>query len=174
MQTQWIALHDIPANGRDFSFHDQDIWNGLFTDYGLTCRAEEPVRVDFTIIPANDGIFVQGTVSGTVILECSRCLEDARVVLDEAFDFFEPLAAEDTASRNSLVREQGGIMEFDIIGLVWEQFLMALPDKVLCSPACKGICPHCGQNLNTGTCTCHEDAGDPRLSVLRNLKISKN
>jgi uncharacterized protein len=174
MQTQWIALHDVPANGREFSFHDQDVWQALFDRYDLKCRVKHPVRVDFTVIPANDGIFVQGTVNGTVILPCSRCLEDAEAVLDEAFDFFEPLTAEDTASRSSLVREQGGIMEFDIIGLVWEQFLMALPDKSLCSPSCKGICPQCGQNLNRETCTCHEESGDPRLSVLKNLKISKN
>ncbi|WP_462324081.1 YceD family protein [Desulfoplanes sp.] len=173
MQTQWTALHDIPANGREFSFQDQDTWNALFDDYGLKCRSEKPVRVNFTIIPANDGISVQGTLHGTVILECGRCLEDAKVVLDEPFDFFEPLTTEDTASRNSLVREQGGVMEFDTIGLVWEQFLMALPDKVLCSPSCRGICPHCGQNLNTGTCTCPGESGDPRLNVLRNLKISK-
>jgi uncharacterized protein len=174
MQTQWIALHDVPASGREFSFHDQDVWNALFDQYDLKCRSTEPVQVDFTVIPANDGIFVQGTVRGTLVLECSRCLEDALVVVDETFDFFEPLTADDTASRSSLVREQGGIMEFDITGLVWEQFLMALPDKPLCSPSCKGICPQCGQNLNRKICHCHEESGDLRLSVLRNLKISKN
>jgi uncharacterized protein len=174
MQTQWIALHDVPASGREFSFHDQDIWNALFDQYDLKCRSKEPVRVDFTVIPANDGIFVQGSVRGTIITECSRCLEDAQVVLDETFDFFEPLTAEDTASRSSLVREQGGIMEFDITGLVWEQFLIALPDKPLCSSSCKGICSYCGRNLNKGACQCHEESGDPRLSVLRNLKVSKN
>ena len=173
MQTQWIALHDLPANGREFSFHDQDVWQRLFDDYALSCRAEQPVRVDFTILPANDGIYVQGHVMGTVILECSRCLEDARVSFNEPFDFFEPLVAEDNASRNSLVREEGGIIEFDIIGLAWEQFIMALPDKPLCSPSCKGICPSCGTNLNVGTCSCQKESGDPRLSVLRNLKISK-
>src|SRR6056297_2143385 len=110
MQTQWIALHDVPASGREFSFHDQDIWNALFDQYDLKCRSKEPVRVDFTVIPANDWIFVQGSLSGTIITECSRCLEDAQVVLDETFDFFEPLTAEDNASRSSLVREQGGIM----------------------------------------------------------------
>jgi uncharacterized protein len=65
-------------------------------------------------------------------------------------------------------------MEFDITGLVWEQFLIALPDKPLCSSSCKGICSYCGRNLNKGACQCHEESGDPRLSVLRNLKVSKN
>jgi uncharacterized protein len=173
MQTQWIALHDLPANGREFSFHDQDVWHRLFDDYALSCRAEQPVRVDFTIIPANDGIYVRGHVRGTVILQCSRCLEDARFPFDEPFDFFEPLVAENDPSRNSLVREENGTIEFDIIALAWEQFIMALPDKPLCSSSCKGICPHCGKNLNTGPCTCQKESGDPRLSVLRNLKISK-
>ncbi len=174
MQAQWTALHDLPAHGREFSFHDEDIWKALFHDFDLQCRAEIPVHVNFTLIPAGDGVFIQGTLKGTIILQCHRCLEDARIVLEEAFDFFEPLEAEDNASRQSLIREQGGVLELDIIGLVWEQFLMALPDKILCSSSCKGICPHCGENRNIINCSCHETTGDPRLSVLRNLKISSN
>ncbi len=174
MQTQWIALQDVPAHGREFSFQEKDIWTSLFDDYDLLCRIDIPLCVRFTIIPSNDGIFVQGTLHGTVILECSRCLEDARVTLSQDFDFFEPLTAEDTALRSSLVRQQGDMLEFNIIGLVWEQFLMALPDKVLCSETCKGICPHCGQNQNQTPCLCHEPSGDPRLSVLRNLTLSRN
>ncbi len=30
-----------------------------------------------------------------------------------------------------------------------EQVLLSLPARTLCGPDCKGLCPHCGHNLNT-------------------------
>ncbi len=171
MQTQWTALHDIPADGREFSFHDQTVWDTLWADFGVECRAITPVTVDFTILPASNGIFVQGRIRGEIILPCSRCLEDTPLTLDNDFDFFDPLPQRKEDPRDGLLREENGVMEFDMIALVWEQFLMAMPDKLVCSSSCKGLCPQCGQNLNTGTCACSEDTGDIRLSALRNLKL---
>jgi len=171
MQTQWIDLHDIPANGREFSFHDQTVWDELWIEFGMECRSETAVTVDFTILPASHGVFVKGKIHGEVIVPCTRCLEDARVPMDNAFEFFEPATTEDDGFNSALLREQDGTRELDIIALVWEQFLMALPDKPLCSPACKGLCVHCGQNLNTAQCACDEEIGDIRLSALRNMKV---
>ena len=173
MQTQWIALHDIPAEGREFSFHDQTVWETLWTDFGVECRAVTPVSVKFTVLPAANGIFVQGTIHGKVILPCSRCLEDVSLNLENDFDFFDPLPVGNDDPKDGLLREENGVMEFDIIALVWEQFIIIMPDKIVCSPSCKGLCPQCGENLNTGICICTEETGDIRLSALRNLKVSK-
>jgi uncharacterized protein len=51
-----------------------------------------------------------------------------------------------------------------------EQFQLALPMKALCSEACKGLCPTCGTNLNTGTCDCNIKWEDPRLAALKALR----
>ena len=42
----------------------------------------------------------------------------------------------------------------DLGELMHEQFVLALPMKPLCAEACKGLCVHCGTNLNKGTCDC--------------------
>ena len=42
-----------------------------------------------------------------------------------------------------------------------EQFYLALPMKPLCRQDCKGLCPHCGTNLNTETCQCQVPVGGP-------------
>ena len=47
--------------------------------------------------------------------------------------------------------------------------LLALPTKHLCREDCRGLCPHCGKNLNEGLCGCREDKVDPRLAVLAQL-----
>ena len=62
----------------------------------------------------------------------------------------------------------------DLAGLLWEEFVLALPVRPLCKPDCKGLCPDCGKNLNEGSCSCVRDEGDPRLAALRGLKVKKN
>ena len=52
-----------------------------------------------------------------------------------------------------------------------EQIVLGLPLKPLCREDCRGRCPSCGKNRNTGPCGCPpaEEPGDPRLAPLRKL-----
>ena len=61
--------------------------------------------------------------------------------------------------------------EIDLAPLLREQIILALPTRPLCDEHCKGLCPSCGVNLNLESCRCAATAGDPRLAVLRNIKI---
>jgi len=40
----------------------------------------------------------------------------------------------------------------------------------LCSSTCKGLCVHCGANLNNGACDCAPEWTDPRLSALKEIR----
>ena len=62
--------------------------------------------------------------------------------------------------------------QIDLGQLITEQFQLALPMKPLCDKACKGLCPQCGTNLNTGSCDCRQEWIDPRLEVLKKLKTT--
>ena len=53
--------------------------------------------------------------------------------------------------------------------LIAEDLILAQPFKVLCKEDCRGLCPHCGQDLNRGLCGCREDTVDPRLAALKQL-----
>jgi uncharacterized protein len=46
--------------------------------------------------------------------------------------------------------------EIDIDPYVFEEVMLNLPIKTLCSDACKGMCPVCGKNLNNGDCRCEK------------------
>ena len=63
-------------------------------------------------------------------------------------------------------------VQIDLGHLVMEQLHLALPMKPLCSETCKGLCPQCGTNLNTGSCNCDPRWEDPRLAALKALKES--
>ena len=59
--------------------------------------------------------------------------------------------------------------QIDLNELVREQFYLALPMKPLCREDCRGLCPQCGVNWNTGTCECGSGWEDPRLAPLKGL-----
>ena len=59
----------------------------------------------------------------------------------------------------------------DLESILREQIILMLPLKPLCDETCKGLCPHCGANLNHETCTCSTDAVDSPFARLAKLKI---
>jgi uncharacterized protein len=65
----------------------------------------------------------------------------------------------------------GEAIEVDEI--VKEQILLAVPTQMLCRPDCKGICPDCGVDKNTGECACDTKNVDPRWAALKNLTSGK-
>jgi uncharacterized protein len=58
----------------------------------------------------------------------------------------------------------------DVDEIMKEQILLAVPTRMLCREDCKGICPECGIDKNTGECQCVTDDIDPRWAALKNLK----
>jgi uncharacterized protein len=45
-----------------------------------------------------------------------------------------------------------------------------LPLKVTCREECKGLCPHCGKNLNQEQCSCSVTVEDPRWAALKEVR----
>ncbi len=68
---------------------------------------------------------------------------------------------------------EGRGVEINLMALLWEEFLLALPEKILCRADCRGLCRNCGQNVNNGPCACRPDDLDPRLEKLRGLKVER-
>ena len=92
----------------------------------------------------------------------------------------EPAEASDDAAGiddidEAVIRNaaHGRGVEINPAALAWEELSLALPVKPLCHSDCKGLCPVCGCNRNTDSCTCESDQGDPRLAALRGLHVGK-
>ena len=170
MQTLWIDITDIPASGREFSFTDTAVWAAPAKEFGMDVAFEKPMSATLTVFPQDDSCLVRGRIAGEVSTSCGRCTQPATVSVDVEFESFENLVNEDE-TEPALLREHKGKLELDAGSILWEQFVLALPDRPLCSEDCKGLCPQCGADLNVEKCACAESGGDPRLAVLRGLKI---
>jgi uncharacterized protein len=120
-----------------------------------------------------------GRIQATLELTCGRCLEGYVLTVDEPIDVLFLPRAEPAAPAEREVEEddlstayyEGQVL--DLGQLMQEQFYLAAPMKPLCREDCRGLCPDCGTNLNTGSCDCHPTWVDPRLAVLEQLKKDK-
>ncbi len=129
-------------------------------------------------------VFASGNFKGHLTVACSRCVGPVRLDLDEKLlvTFMPPeeMPAEDeTAGQGEEGAEvsEGDLDVFpfdgekvDLEPLFREQFVLAVPYAPLCSESCKGLCPQCGIDRNTGTCSCEKPI-DPRLAALKGLKL---
>ncbi len=122
-----------------------------------------------------EDIRLRASYDGDFTLLCARCLDPVPQRLTGDFDLiFRPEAADSDSGERSITEEETEIGYYEERGLVLddvvrEQVLLSLPNRTLCSPDCKGLCQHCGANLNTATCNCERASTDPRWSALAGL-----
>jgi uncharacterized protein len=140
-----------------------------------------PVRLVMDVHKDGDSYRVSGRIATRLELECGRCLEAFEVPVDSTFELRyvpEPAAsgadaAEREVTEDDLTTAYYSEDAIDLAELTHEQFVLALPMKPLCTEACKGLCPHCGTNLNEETCDCRPTWTDPRLAALQGLLNTK-
>ena len=126
---------------------------------------------------AGDEIRVAGSLNTSLELACSRCLEPARVTINKPFDLFfrqrdEEMFDEDEIELSERDTRTGFFTgtQLAIGDILREQILLALPMKALCTIDCKGLCPQCGMNLNSGSCNCPKENFSPRMDTLLEIK----
>jgi uncharacterized protein len=133
--------------------------------------AVAPLSVDLKALPAGaDSVNVVGTLNGEVDMLCSRCLSEVKSKLNipfaETFKWLkQPILPEDEDEELIYIKDE----IVDLIPYVEENFVLHLPDSVLCKADCLGLCQKCGQNLNEGTCSCDNTVIDPRLAGLKDF-----
>lgn len=143
-----IFMEDVSFLGEQFSF-------------------KTPLLIDGSITNNTKSFELKAAVTGTMTVHCARCNKPLEVPVD--FKIAEILAREDgTVSRDEDVVLFSGT-EVDIGEIVLNQFLTSVSGKYLCKEDCKGLCPHCGADLNDGDCDCQKEEIDPRWAALAEI-----
>ncbi|MEG1536779.1 MAG: DUF177 domain-containing protein [Clostridiales bacterium] len=133
------------------------------------------VEFDGTAENAGQGVFsVNGQYRGELLLQCSRCAERFAYQVKGIYDG-EYLA--ERLEQPDLFREepQRGFSgdTIDLTPALLEEIYLELPMQPLCREDCRGLCPICGINLNSNSCSCGRDDIDPRWEKLKYLVDSK-
>ncbi|HUU68761.1 MAG TPA: DUF177 domain-containing protein [Planctomycetota bacterium] len=130
----------------------------------------KPIDVYVEMTKMGFDVYLDCTFATTVNIPCCRCLEryplDLRVryrmLFVPAQDGVEGRAAEDGVY---LYHES----TIDLADYICEAIRTELPRKPLCKPDCRGLCSHCGKNLNEGPCTCRDS--DDSFHPFKDLKL---
>jgi uncharacterized protein len=110
------------------------------------------------------GVYVRGSVAGTMVLRCARCLKEFERGFDvEVSGVFahEPGPDDEYAL--------GPDLSLDPESMVRDAVVLEMPFSPLCKPDCRGLCERCGGDRNLGGCTCAERPVDPRWAELGRL-----
>lgn len=105
----------------------------------------------------NDEMYLQGSFTPTLVMECSRCLRDVEVPLKLKLGTllkYDPSVGQaylDEAESGEEILMVGD-PDLDLSAYLAESTLLAAPLSVLHAPDCKGLCQVCGHDLNEGPC----------------------
>lgn len=146
-------------------------------------RFEKPLDIRVAVRRLDEMIVVEGEVETAVRFQCCRCLEgfcqQLRVEFAVTYVRHTHTVVEDEAEGEvELQAEDLGLVPFegdeiDLSEAIQEQVIMALPIKPLCKEGCRGLCAHCGANLNEGDCGCHVQDFGGKFAALKDFKVRK-
>ncbi len=172
-----INVVTIPEEGLSVVFSGDNKWfQESFPQSDEIGFTLQKVDVTFNITKASSTVFIKGSLLATLCIACSRCLED--VILSVGGDFAYTMVPMTPETREEVELEaeeleisyyQGDFI--DLAPIIYEQIILQIPIKPLCSEDCKGLCPRCGTNLNAASCDCSLEVTNGRLAALKNFKI---
>ncbi|MBE9504726.1 MAG: DUF177 domain-containing protein [Proteobacteria bacterium] len=173
-----IIIGEIPDTGAlDVEFFEKkEVLNSLFNKkLESDFHFDSPVKGSFHISKEGKTIFVDLTLSGAVMVDCSRCLEVFEYPINEACQLtFSPHEKEKGEKEAELEEKDFERTYYDncldLDEILREETALRLPFNPTCKKDCKGLCSSCGKNLNEGNCSCTNKIIDRRLEILTKLK----
>lgn len=172
-----INLTILPEEGLPLSFSEGAVWfKECFSDDELPEFSMVKVDVNCLVTRSGDTIYIRGELAAQISQECARCLELTTIPIGGEFIYtLVPAKAELEEDLELTAQEletsyyRGEFI--DLAPMICEQIVLHAPMRILCADDCKGLCPRCGVNLNTGSCNCRSDVVDDRLAVMKKFLV---
>jgi uncharacterized protein len=176
-----LRIDDITADPKEISFNEpeQDVNHILEKGPIREYRVEGPIGVDVSYYRSGMDLFLSGQIKTRTEATCARCAEEFEAQYDRPFRLvLSPKVAgygnEKDLRADDLEFSLYEGEDIDLSPLIREQILLALPTRPLCREDCQGLCPRCGSNRNRVQCDCRAESFDPRLEVLRSIKLQRS
>lgn len=171
-----VSIDEIPDGGLDWTEKMGAQW--LTPLVGPRFKPNgEPILLAVSLRTADGNVVMQGDLKGRLDFVCSRCAEDGAFDLTHTFVHVFVSRSQHSGLPSDFSGSQGAEFTFfesrqiELEPVAAEELVLALPQFPLCSEDCKGLCAHCGRNLNSGPCDCRMDVVDPRWQKLKEIKL---
>lgn len=135
-------------------------------------RLPHPVEGVFVLRATGGAVRLTGRARTVAEVVCGACLTRFALPLEIAVDeeCYRPGPTGDT-SREELgpedfltLLESGDVL--NVSEIIRQHLALAVPIAPRCREDCRGLCPRCGADLNSGPCGCDARTVDPRLEPL--------
>lgn len=125
-----------------------------------------PIEVHGTLKSFEGSAELKAELTYDFSMPCNRCMEETltKCRLSVFHTLVRSIHEDDNESYIQVEDEA-----VDLDELLYSDIILELPAKYICKEDCKGICPHCGKNLNKESCNCGKNQIDPRFEVLKKL-----
>jgi len=99
----------------------------------------KPISVKANVSKSGSEMFADISLEAPVEYTCGKCLSKFEGIFKKKFNIIQEVKPAEIVDLDDEVRQE---------------IVLDYPMKVVCKAECKGLCPNCGQNLNTGECDC--------------------
>jgi uncharacterized protein len=167
MKINLVKLHEglnslrFKVKAEDLGFDENDETLLLFPN---------DIDADIEVQKLSDKYYFKAALKTVAHYNCDRCLDEFDQSLAATFRlvYSKQTGARSDDDEYRFLEEHE--TEIDLSADIRESMLLVLPMKHLCNETCKGLCPHCGINLNNETCSCQQETLDPRWEILKTLQ----
>ncbi|MBU3911870.1 MAG: DUF177 domain-containing protein [Candidatus Omnitrophica bacterium] len=133
-----IHINKIPPEGLEITEEiDPRVMSLGMESQGIALTSS--ILVKANVLKAGGEVFADVCLEAPAEYTCGRCLAKFSGILKKEF-------------KTSYEAKPGEIIDMDED--IRQETILDCPMKSLCKPDCKGLCPNCGQNLNTLKCEC--------------------
>lgn len=115
--------------------------------YSFSC----PLTVKGSIVNRAGIVILNYTAEFTLNAVCDRCL--AEFERSWKFDFEHVLVRSLNTDNDEYIVTESDSLDMDELAIM--DILLQIPSKMLCKDDCKGLCHHCGSDLNYNECNCN-------------------
>lgn len=137
----------------DFSSHD-------FMGFCV----EKPVKFSFVAQPEENAVKLTFHLEALIQADCARCLD--RLSREQVVDKTYLIHAADLLDEFPELPLVGA--ELDLEELAYGELVLEVPQVMVCSEDCQGLCAQCGKRSEQCECP-QQETGDPRLQILKQL-----
>jgi len=130
------------------------------------------VEVNTHLEKTSRQLILRTKIQTSALFQCDRCLVEFQKPLSAEYSMVYVYHETEGGPYNP---EEVSVISHDTVSIdlaedVRQLIVLSVPLKLLCSEKCKGLCPHCGCDFNTQSCSCTiEETIDPRWQGLKDL-----
>ena len=126
---------------------------------GVEYNLISPIHLAGEVSKAGRNCLLEAEVEFAFKTSCGRCLADIEDYDESEFEDIDVFKIDSS--------------DVDLMSIINSTLSFNMPQRLLCSEYCKGICSGCGVDLNTENCKCEDsidvDDVDPRFAKLKEL-----